>query len=242
MNTTDYNTITEKFAQHKKNFAYTDSLWLNFIKQQLGDVFDWRKILDYGCWNGNNASKFSALWAQVLGVDISESLLVEAQKHENNNLEFVYLSEDFSFQKESFDGAYSTYVTCVLSTQKEIVDIFSNIYSALKPWSKFCLMNANREEFNGKRDNGFKCIYTDNLSEWAPITTLLQYKEGDDDSCFIPVQDFFYSKKKYSEMLESSWFNPSKITTSELFQTLKSDNKTYDEVEYSPIFVITAEK
>lgn len=103
-------------------------------------------------------------------------------------------------------------------------------------------MNANREEFNGKRDNGFKCIYTDNLSEWAPITTLLQYKEGDDDSCFIPVQDFFYSKKKYSEMLESSWFNPSKITTSELFQTLKSDNKTYDEVEYSPIFVITAEK
>lgn len=124
MNTTDYNTITEKFAQHKKNFAYTDSLWLNLIKQQLGDVFDWRKILDYGCWNGNNASKFSALWAQVLGVDISESLLVEAQKHENNNLEFVYLSEDFSFQKESFDGAYSTYVTCVLSTQKEIVDIF----------------------------------------------------------------------------------------------------------------------
>jgi hypothetical protein len=158
------------------------------------------------------------------------------------NAEFIHTIADNNLPENSLDWAYSIFVTCTIPIQQQIIDVFTSIHTAIKPGAKFCLMNANREMFNGKRAKWFRLQKTDFLSDWTPVTALLQFKYGDMDESFLPVQDFFYSKNKYREMLEAAWFNSKKITIADLFQTSACTHETYDETVYSSIFVITAEK
>jgi trans-aconitate 2-methyltransferase len=101
--------------------------------------------LDIGCGDGKITAKISHLipHGKVIGIDPSESMITEAQKHAEtvDNLFFFRMgAEDFSFT-ERFDYIFSFHT---LHWVKDKARVFRNVTGHLKEEGKFVLITSGR--------------------------------------------------------------------------------------------------
>lgn len=97
--------------------------------QKFINLLPGKKILDIGCGSGDHAEWFVKQGLDVIGIDISEKLLIYAKE---NGVDARYMDmENMSFEKESFDGVWA--VTSLIHVKKEnIAKVLSDIHSLLK--------------------------------------------------------------------------------------------------------------
>jgi len=91
--------------------------------------------LDAGCGTGNLAIKLSQAGANVIGVDYSDAMLVNARKKNKKiQFEFADLDAPLKFADNFFDGVASNHVIAFL---KEPKNTLTEIYRILKPGAMF---------------------------------------------------------------------------------------------------------
>lgn len=126
---------------------HINPLRLDFILQHAGDLKD-KKILDVGCGGGILSETLAKAGAQVTGIDLSESAIEIAEKHQinsNQNLNINYILssvEDFADKyPESFDV-----ITC-MEMLEHVPDPASCIQACsqlIKPNGKLFFSTINR--------------------------------------------------------------------------------------------------
>ena len=89
-------------------------------------------ILDLGCGDGGLTVQFSELVPQgfVLGIDTSQGMIDEAQKHEKHNLQFKKIDINYLAFKDEFDFVFSN---ATLHWIKDHNSLLSNVLTSLRP-------------------------------------------------------------------------------------------------------------
>ena len=136
------------FSQYKEmrdsKINANELIEIPIIKSMLPDLKG-KKILDLGCGEGEMAKYFIESGAKkVVGIDVSQNMINEAQKKQDKNLEFKLLPmEEISSIDEKFDIVFSSlafhYVEDYYKLMKDISKklkkngylIFSSFYHPL---------------------------------------------------------------------------------------------------------------
>jgi len=104
-------------------------------------------ILDVGCGNGHHVSKLSEQNLNIIGIDISPSMIKKA-KENYPNLSFILgnVLNNNQFKKNSFTHILCLYFTIYYFKNKE--EFFRNCYDWLMPGGYIIVHIVNREKFD----------------------------------------------------------------------------------------------
>lgn len=228
----DYNKVSEEY----ESFIGQPTEWL-IGYNHVAEIFEpikGKKILDYGCGEGQFSRHLLERGAKVTGVDTSEAMIEKAKKHistiiyktiENNNLP--------DLGQEIFDGAVLNFVTCTIGSQKEILRIFKNIHKLLKKDGLLVMMNLNWEQANGKEFLSLKTHYQPNLKSGDKVQVTLKTKKS------VTLTDYFWSKNDYVNLLKKANFKVREIREPLAPNT---DHAWIDEKTIPPHLIIVVQK
>ena len=205
-----------------ENFAQGTIGECDFIEKEIEYNKDTR-ILDIECGTGRHSIELSKRGYDIVGIDLSESLLKRAkekaskrnlqivfQKHDARNLPF---SHEFDLVIMLCEGAFS-----LMETDKMNFQILQNAANALKPTGKlifttlnglFPLFHSVKEFLDSEKEEG-NATYTDNSFD------LMTFR----DHNITQVEDDFGNKKELE--CNERYYVPSEITW--LLQTLNFKN------------------
>ncbi len=109
---------------------------LNVCRQHFDPDFSPQRVLDFGCGTGRLVIPFASLASEVVGLDVSPSMLAEARRNcEERQLENVQLlqsTDDITSSIGEFDLIHSFIVFQHIPVSRGI-HIFKNILSRLRP-------------------------------------------------------------------------------------------------------------
>lgn len=116
-------------------FKYTENLF-SLIYSKIDKDFKPRSILDYGCGPGRMVIPFSSYTKEIVGIDISEDMLKEAEKNCDdfgvNNATFYLANDNLKFaNREKFDLIHSFIVLQHLRVKrgekiiKQLIDLLA---------------------------------------------------------------------------------------------------------------------
>jgi ubiquinone/menaquinone biosynthesis C-methylase UbiE len=151
---------SNNYDEKAQNYAQIDihgqgTVFLSFrdIPELLSQYFPMPKnkifSLDYGCGAGRSTRFLKFLGIEkVDSVDIHQAMLNEA-KHVDaeGNYQFIE-SGHIPVLAETYDLAFSSFVFVEIGDEKEIVQIFKDIYRVLKPGGIFIIVTPSEEAFN----------------------------------------------------------------------------------------------
>ncbi len=146
-----------------KSFLPKTSQQTEFIIKEMS-LSDSSKILDLGCGAGRHAISLAREGLNVIGIDISEHMLLEAKNRtEESGVKVNFIQSDLAdidklnLEKNSFDGAICLNEAGigVLGSLEKEVNFFKEIYSLLKADSKLVIscFNGLRRYLNSKDEN-----------------------------------------------------------------------------------------
>lgn len=232
----DYDNLSKTFDEYKDMRLKTDSLGYQYIENILQEDQKAKDILDFWCGSGNFMIALMKNNNNVIGVDISNTLLEQARRKIPNWKFFKIDNEtdiDRLFEKDYFDIVIFNYVLCEIKSKNTIYKILKQVHKVLKPNWKVFIHNSNRDKSNGIEFITYTNNFKENLKEGDKIICTLKNKNGDFD-----VYDYFWSQETYSNLLEKAWFiAPS---TKEIYW--EENIWWWNEVEHSPCYVIIASK
>lgn len=155
-----------EFYDETLNWPYRKHLELPTLKNILGDLSK-LNVMDFGCGPGAITRWIHAQNVnQVVGFDISTGMLDHARKIENQSpLGIKYFSELDESHFEQFDIVLAVYVIPYLTNQKDLLDMFKNIFKTLKPGGRFITLPVH-PEFNA--ENHYYSPFGFNLIEKEP--------------------------------------------------------------------------
>jgi SAM-dependent methyltransferase len=91
------------------------------------------KILDVACGRGRHSIFLHSKGAEVVGIDLSEMSILEAQKNQKKDLRFYVQDMREPFMEKDFDIVCNLFTSFgYFETQKENLKVLQNIYNALK--------------------------------------------------------------------------------------------------------------
>lgn len=109
---------------------------LGVCRRHIDEGFEPKRILDFGCGVGRLVIPFAKVASEVVGVDISPSMLSEARKNCDNagvsNVSLVGSDDQLSL----VDGQFDLVHTCIVIQHIEIprgLQIFSQLIQRIKP-------------------------------------------------------------------------------------------------------------
>ena len=150
------------------------------LKALLPD-FQGQRLLDLGCgygWHCKYAAENGA--KQILGIDLSENMIREAKK-KNNDPKIKYEVcglDNFSYPKNTFDCVVSN---LVLHYINDLDEIYKKVYRTLKPGGTF-IFNIEHPIFTGSVNQ-----------EWI---------YGSDGSIqYWPIDNYFYTGERQTNFL-----------------------------------------
>ncbi len=143
--------------KYNKHADFVSKLALPVI--ELLDPKENEKILDLGCGDGTLAVEIEKFNAQVVAVDLSESMVVKAK--EKGIQAYVMSATELPFKNE-FDAVFSN---AVLHWIKDADTVIKKIYRSLKPKGRLIaefggygniktLTDAMQQVFNGHKEFG----------------------------------------------------------------------------------------
>ena len=134
--------------------SFRSEAWIKLIEEQIGDKKG-LNILDIGCGPGFFSIILSKAGHNVVGIDCSENMLVQAKlnaKENNVSPKFIQMdSHNLDFEDNTFDLIINRNVTWTLI---EPVKAYREWYRVLKPKGKLLIFDANW--FLYKYDNALK--------------------------------------------------------------------------------------
>ncbi len=212
------------------------------IQEQLSPL-QGKNILDYGCGPGVLAHQLARGGAaSVVGVDISGELIENATRRypyaSSPNLRFQQIvSGDLSRVPGTghFDAAVCSFVLCLIPDRQEIVGILQGLRSALKPDGTLVITDANWEKSNGADFVSYALPRVDKLESGMPLIAILKGQKGQPD---LEVEDYFWSKRDYADMLKDAGFQVRSID--EPVADPKDTRDWLDERRTPPNIIVTA--
>lgn len=140
------------FPQNKSQLELIDN-----IKKISKD----ENILDIGCATGNLSMLLNLKASQVIGIDLDNQLISQAQGKTNiiNFLELNMLDISKNFKPESFSRVVSFGNTLVhLPSRDKVKDYFKSVYNILKPGGVFITQIINYDRIINKNVTALETI------------------------------------------------------------------------------------
>jgi len=140
---------------------------LQFVKNRAGGLND-KQILDIGCATGDLAFQLVKEGANVIGIDLNEDLLSQANSTKiNPKLHFQagnMLELETDFQPAQFDVALCFGNTLVhLETKELIRKMLAGVFTVLKPGGHFLMQILNYDYILGEQVSELPEIETENI-------------------------------------------------------------------------------
>lgn len=175
----------------------------NEAKRIFGDL-NGKVALDFGSGTGRTAHLLSSMGAQkVVGVDHNQSMIDEAKKIQDTNLEFIKIDQTIPFEANTFDVALSAHVFVEVSSIDEMKQIGSEVYRVLKPGGTFVIITNNSEAI-GMNYISYGYPKKAHLTSGEKIPCTI--KKG--KNSFV-IDDYYWSEKDYQKVLKDVGFSVS---------------------------------
>jgi len=158
-----YTSISKYYSEI---FPY-NPMQLQFVKAKLGDLFG-KDILDIGCATGELGFKLATNKANVIGIDLNEDLLAQAQAHKvHPNLTFLtgnMLELEVDFNQAQFDTVLCFGNTLVhLESEEQVLQMLQAANSVLIPGGQLLLQILNYDYIAGEQVSALPLIETENI-------------------------------------------------------------------------------
>jgi phosphatidylethanolamine/phosphatidyl-N-methylethanolamine N-methyltransferase len=120
------------------------------------------KLLEIGVGNGSHLPLYTS--HDITGIDISEAMLSNAKRFENNTIRLLVMDgENLSFPEATFDYVVISHVIAVVQNEDKLLE---QVCRVLKPGGKLFILN------HFTPDNGLK--YIDRA--FHPVSSIFHFK------------------------------------------------------------------
>jgi SAM-dependent methyltransferase len=92
------------------------------------------RLWDLACGKGRHSIKLNSLGYTVVGTDLSEESIAEANRSANSTLDFYVHDMRTPFRINYFDAVFNLFTSIgYFNDQRDNYSVFQNVYNALKP-------------------------------------------------------------------------------------------------------------
>ncbi|MGL4571640.1 MAG: class I SAM-dependent methyltransferase [Clostridium sp.] len=200
-----------------------------------------KRVLDLGCGFGWHCKYAIEQGAQsVIGVDLSENMLEEARKINNdNNIEYINMPiEDVNYPKDSFDVVLSSLTFHYI---KSFSDICNKVYDCLSKDGEF-IFSVEHPVFTAEGSQNWYYDEDGNRLHW-PVDNY--YIEGQRTSIFLgeEVKKYHKTMTTYINTLIKNGFEITGVVEPMPEESMLMDNKEMqDELRRPMMLIISARK
>lgn len=248
MTQTEWDSIAPEY--HARGMQPTDAFGYAKLDAMLGNIKN-KLVLDYGSGTGKFSLQLAKKGAHVIGMEPSEPMRKLApirvldrswQEAFDSGVGFFipFDSHIIDFFREQYDAAVATFVYCTIQADTELETITKNIYKALKPGSRFSLLDPHPDSI-GHQFTSFLRKATGQLASGSPIEVHLE-------GMTTPITDYWRSTEDYVRILTKNGFEIEHITEP-LLDDVPSQHYFYengvilgDELKHPPFIIIQARK
>ncbi len=234
----DFNLLSEQFKGYKNKSITDQVLGYDKLIDLMGEIKG-KRVLDYGCGSGDFSRQLVGKGASVLGADISESMIEEAEKKIDKNfadkINYVIVKNNQLplLSDNSFDFVVMNFVICTISEKSIVEQIFKEVFRLLKPGGQLFVLNVNWDKSNGHEFLSFKLDKVDDLKSGDKVGSILKWDDN------IRIADYFWSQSNYRHFFEKAGFGNVKIKE---ILAIGREHPWVDEINYSPFFIISGQK
>ncbi|OAJ35674.1 class I SAM-dependent methyltransferase [Piscirickettsia salmonis] len=197
MRTNDYTKKAKIYALSKITetgyLAYRDTL--RFIPNRLKKG----KTLDFGCGSGRSTQFLKESGFNVIGLDISSSMIEQAKKQDKNLDYILYDGKNFPFANESFDLIVSILVLFEISTLGQIEKIFTEVYRVLSKEGIAVFVTGSEIMYSYHWLSIFPQVNKKSFSSGELVQ--IKLKEN------LVLNDYFWTNNDYQNIFKVSGFN-----------------------------------
>lgn len=215
------------------NFAYyynqlIDESFYDDYVLRLSELKKFNNILDLGCGSGSLAFKLKNDYNQVLGIDLSNEMLMIAMERnvqEKKGIQFV--QQDFKeliLPKNNFDLVVSTLDSLNYLETIYLKDIFTKVFDSLVVGGYFCFDLLTQFYLDEVVNDYYQC------EEMGEFEYVWQVKKKDEQLMYHQLEiisDLHHFKEEHYQYLHD--FNFVKKTLEEVgFKIVDIDNQFYE--------------
>lgn len=203
----------------------------NEAQKLLGDLTG-KQVLDFGSGTGRTSQLLLSIGAEkVVGVDHNQSMIDQANKLNDNRLEFIKIDDELPFADGTFDAALCAHVFVEVSSLEEMKQICSEILQVLKKDGVFVVITNNSDAI-GHEYLSYGYEKQPNLESGDKITCTI--KKGEDS---FEIDDYYWTEEDIQSSLRHSGFKINSVT----FPTIQGEG-WLEETKVAPHVVIKAVK
>ncbi len=230
----DFGSIADEYHKYT---SQAPTKWFGLLKlAEMLNVTGARRILDYGCGTGDFDFFLRSRGKSVLGVDISDRMIKEAQRLYPPAECYVHISDSSELQRLTgfpFEAAIATWVDCVMEERAMIECMVRDIFLILQPGAPFFLMNSNWEEGNGTDFTSIRLNRLDNLQSGCPVKITIKSTPP------IDIPNWYWSSDDLVSILQVAGFED--VSVAKPIASL-GDSTLGIEQQISPIRILHGRK
>lgn len=230
----DYNKISDDFKEYATKAITKIILGYEPILKLLGDIKD-KKVLDYGCGEGFFSRMLANRSANVIGVDVSSSLIDAAKKQDTINVDYINITDQklTGIPDKYFDIAIVNFVFCTIPSEKTIQNIIQEIYRVLNLGGILIISNPNWDKSNGRDFVSYTLTHQPNLSLGTQVHPVLKSSQN------IHLTDYYWPQVYLVDLFTRQGF-----TVDQTLEPLASGGVHLwkDEIMSPPLYIIKATK
>ncbi|MGD0665779.1 MAG: class I SAM-dependent methyltransferase [Rhabdochlamydiaceae bacterium] len=223
-------------AQKYVNSGFENTYYLGYreIPLFLEKYSIGKRAVDYGCGTGRSTRFLKANGYEVIGVDISKKMLIQAKKLDNTS---HYLQID-SARIPVFDGTcdlvFSCFVMLTVPSKEKMLAIFNEVYRSLREGGLFIIVTAS-EELYSHDWLSYKTDYKQNKNLKSGSIAKIKLRD-----LGIEFINYFWTDKNYTDLFKTSNFRL--IEKHFPLGKLSENNKWISETKYAPYVIYVLQK
>lgn len=192
--------------------------------------------LDYGCGAGRSTNFLFEIdnIANAYGVDVSDHMLLEARKS-NENIKFLKIIDGkIPLESNTFDLILSTLVLFEFSSKAEMTEALKEIKRVMKPGAKFIAVTGS-EHLYTKSWNSIDVDFPQNQNLKSGDMAKVYLKNID-----LYLEDYFWTNQDYLDVIELAG-----LKLVDTIQQLGDSSDPFewkDETKFAPFITYLIEK
>lgn len=171
------------------------------------------KIWDLACGKGRHSIKLNSLGYQVIGTDLSENSIQEANLSANNSLDFYVHDMRTPFRVNYFNAVFNLFTSIgYFDDERDNTKVFENVYTSLKPNGVFVIDYLNAYKVRSSlvenatlSKEGVDFLITKRI-EKNRIIKRIEFK-AEDTTHFFEEKVFLYDANSFLKFAASTGFN-----------------------------------
>lgn len=109
----------ESYYGYSKNSKFKESSFAKFVFSKIKDKKKYKNLIDIGCGNGRDSIFFNKKKLNVLGIDISKSIIKKNSLYSNNRLSFKNFDIEKDSMSKKFNLIYSRFFIHAINEKAE---------------------------------------------------------------------------------------------------------------------------